>query len=152
MPKVHCVKKARADNPAVKRGESYYWWKFPFKPKLFSKTYPTRSQLTLSDYLGCVYDLQDSISDYNITGVDDFHGMFDELRDQVGDIRDQCEESFNNMRVNLHVAKIGRLLTTRIRSCGDALVSLAAIELAGMPFDSASVDDALSGLDAGDKL
>jgi len=50
MPRVHFVKHARKDNDLVKKGESYYWWKFRFTGKCMSKTPPRKSQLTESEY------------------------------------------------------------------------------------------------------
>ena len=38
MPRVHHVKSARKDNPVAKKGESYYWWKFRYGGKRYSKT------------------------------------------------------------------------------------------------------------------
>ena len=43
MPRVNYVKKARKNNPAVKRGESYFWWKFRYGGKQYSKTRPRQS-------------------------------------------------------------------------------------------------------------
>lgn len=45
MPRVTYVKKARKDNPVAKKGESYYWWKFRYGGKRYSRTYPAGSQL-----------------------------------------------------------------------------------------------------------
>ena len=65
MPKVHHVKKARKDNRAVKKGESYYWWKFAYSSKRYSKTYPKASQLTQSDKLSRYYEAQETVDDLN---------------------------------------------------------------------------------------
>ena len=43
MPRVNFVKKARKDNPVVSKGESYYWWKYYFVPKMYSKSKPPRT-------------------------------------------------------------------------------------------------------------
>lgn len=154
MPLVHYVKKARRDNSAVKRGEPYYWWKFGFSEKLYSKTAPKRSQLTQSDYKGCVYDLQDSISDYEIGDPDQFSDMIFELTEQIIDMRDQCKESLDNMKENLHVAPNGMLLKARIASCEFVLAELEelewdeeAFEDADDTFDTSPVDAALKALD-----
>lgn len=137
MAKIHYVKKCRVDNPAVKRGEGFYWWKLPFGEKQYSKTYPSRSQLTDSDYLGCVFDLQDSIKGYTwIEQEADFSDMMDEIIDQVTDIRDQCQLSYDNMAPMLHSAPNGLLLMARIDACDTALG-----EVSEMDFDSAKFDD-----------
>jgi hypothetical protein len=50
MPRVHYVKKAAKDNPAVKKGEPYYWWKFRYGGKRYSAIRPRESQLTQSKW------------------------------------------------------------------------------------------------------
>lgn len=63
MARATFVKKARKDIPGtdIKAGESYYWWKFRFGGKHYSKTPPRRSQLTQSDFLGQLYAIEDEI-------------------------------------------------------------------------------------------
>ena len=62
MPKVHFVKKARQDNPAVKKGESYYHWSFRYGGKRYSKTRPRQSQLTQSKWSD-IYAAMEEIED-----------------------------------------------------------------------------------------
>jgi len=50
MARANFVKKARKDNSVVKKGESYYWWKFAYGSKQYSKEAPSRSQLTQSGF------------------------------------------------------------------------------------------------------
>jgi len=61
MPRVTHVKSARKDNPACKKGESYYWWKFRYGSKHYSLTYPKASQLTQSEKLSAIYSAGESI-------------------------------------------------------------------------------------------
>lgn len=63
MPRVHYVKQARKANPVAQPGEPYYWWKFRYGGKRFSKTYPRASQLTQSDKLSRIYAAQESVED-----------------------------------------------------------------------------------------
>jgi len=136
MAKIHYVKKCRVDNSAVKRGEPYYWWKLPFGEKSYSKTYPSRSQLTASDYLGCVFDLQDSIKGYTwIEQEGDFSDMMDEIIDQVTDIRDQCQASLDSMAPMLHSAPNGKLLIARVDACDVALGEVSEMDFASAKFD-----------------
>ena len=66
MPRLHYVKKARKDNPAVKAGEPYYWWKHAWSAKQYSKTRPRPSQLTqsefMSEYLSMGEDFEDALN------------------------------------------------------------------------------------------
>jgi hypothetical protein len=95
MPRVHFVQKAAKDNSVVKKGESYYWWKFRFGGKRFSKTRPRPSQLTPSDKLSRIYAAQEAIEDTEIPQASDSDSPKD-LADAVRDVaqawRDQAEE------------------------------------------------------------
>lgn len=126
--KVHYVKKCRVDNPAVKRGEPYYWWKLPMGEKQYSATYPKRSQLTNSDYLGCVFDLQDSLEEHEVGDDLDFEDVLAEVREQVEEIKDQCQINLDNMKENLHAAPNGRLLIARLKVLDDAISELDSLD------------------------
>lgn len=93
MPRVHHVKKARKDNPAVKAGEPYYWWKSPYSPKRYSKTYPKTSQLVTSDKLARFAEANESIEDeFPLMGIADLENMVDILEDAAQDVREVGEE------------------------------------------------------------
>jgi len=62
MPRVFHVKKARKDNPAVKKGQPYYHWQRYRSRKQYSTKPPTRSQLTSSGKLAQIYDAEDSVT------------------------------------------------------------------------------------------
>lgn len=66
------VKKARKDYPAfgVRRGDSYYWWKFRGEERQMSRRYPPRSWLTRSARLARLYDTEDSLPDLIETDAD----------------------------------------------------------------------------------
>lgn len=71
MARVTFVKKARKDYPysEIKRGDSYYWWKFRFGGKIRSKTRPARSRLTQSAFYGTLMDLEDGMDLESIEGI-----------------------------------------------------------------------------------
>jgi hypothetical protein len=137
--KVHLVKKSRVDNAAVKRGEQYWWWKLPFGEKTVSSTYPVRSQLTNSDYLGCVFDLEDQIHDFTIDNASDFEAMLEEVTEVIGDIQEQCQTNYDNMAPMLHAAPNGKLLAERLRVIPELLEELDALDysdhIPGTDFD-----------------
>ena len=85
MPRVHYVKKSRKDNPAVKKGESYYHWKFAYSPKRYSKTRPRPSQLTQSYKLSRYYEAQEAIEDADAHG--DIQELIDTLNEQAENVR-----------------------------------------------------------------
>ena len=99
MPRVHHVKKARKDNPAVKKGEPYYWWKFAYSPKRFSKTRPRASQLTQSDKLSRYYEAQETIDDLDAQGdITEIIETLQEVAEEVRQIGEEYQESADNIR------------------------------------------------------
>lgn len=109
MARAHYVKRARKDNPAAKKGEGYWWWKFRFGPKRYSKTRPRRSQLTQSAFLSALYEIEDSLHDG--LSEDAAEGLVEELEMLL----DQCETSLDNMPYHLQdTSESGVLLRERI--------------------------------------
>lgn len=105
MTRLHHVKRARKDNPAVKAGESYYWFKFFRGPKHYSATRPSRSQLTESPFFSRLYEIQDSMSD--VYNEEDAQGLVEDLTDLV----DMCQESLEVMPENFQTAgEVGEIL------------------------------------------
>jgi len=114
MPRVHYVKKARKDNPAVKAGEPYFWWKFRYGGKRYSKTRPRNSQLTQSAYFSSVYSLQEYVEDFELEDPTDMETLVDEVRSQIEDLRDETQSSLDNMPESLQYSPTGELLQERV--------------------------------------
>lgn len=125
MPRVHHVKKARKDNPAVKAGEPYYWWKFRYGGKRYSKTYPKRSQRTQSAFLGALYDIEDSLGD-EIT-----REQAEELESDLDALMDECQGSLDNMPYQLQeTSESGVLLQERIYALEEWISEIQGIDWA----------------------
>lgn len=123
MPRVHHVKKARKDNPAVKKGESYYWWKFRFGGKRYSKERPPRWKLTQSAFLSTLWQLEDSIPN-EVTRED-----IDNLTSELEGLRDECEYSLDNMPEQLRdTSESGYLLQERIDNLENWIAELESID------------------------
>lgn len=123
MPRVHFVKKARKDNPAVNAGESYWWWKFRFAGKRYSKTRPRRSQLTQSSFLSTLYDLEDALPD-EMTEAE-----AEELTVALEDLSEECWNSLNNMPEHLQdTSSSGELLQDRIDSLDSWIGEISNID------------------------
>lgn len=129
MPRVIHVKKARKNvpNSDIKKGESYYWWKFRFGGKHVSRTPPKQSQLTKSEFLGTIYDIQDRISE--ITTDSDFESEIQDVVSELENLRDECEEKRDNMPEQLQDAPIGEMLQDRYDSVQEMIDELEAIDL-----------------------
>jgi hypothetical protein len=127
MARVTKVEHAQKDYPEyeIKKGDTYYWWKFRFGGKHVSKTYPNRSQLTQSSFLGSLYDLEDNWS----LDREDPQGSIEDLKSQVEDLKSQCEESLENMPDNLREnSESGNLLQERIDQCDEWIGNLEGID------------------------
>jgi hypothetical protein len=129
MPRVHHVKKARNDNPVAKRGEPYYWWKFAYCGKSFSKTQPRQSQLTRSAFYGTLYGIQERMGD-ELPGVE-CDGLEDFISDITSDIQDLIDETqggLDNMPEQLQDADTGQLMQERIDALEGWVSELESID------------------------
>ena len=123
------VKKARKDNPAVSKGESYWWWKFRRSGKYYSKEKPKPSQLTQSHYYSTVYSIQETLPD----NIDQDH--IQNMIDQIQELGEGCQESFDNMPESLQYGETGQLLEERVAACEQC-----AQELENIDFEEMGVD------------
>lgn len=105
MARYTFVKKARKAIPSagIKKGDSYYWWKFRFGSRRVSKTPPRRSQLTQSSKKAALFDAEDSVSEA-ISNVQDGKWGLSELREalesaaeSVREVAEEYRESASNM-------------------------------------------------------
>jgi hypothetical protein len=136
MPKVHYVKKARKDNPIAKKGESYYWWKFAFGPRHFSKTRPKASQLTQSNYLSQIYAIQESISVDRFAQFDTISSDIEDIIANLQELYEECEESLYSMPEHLQdTSNSGLLLQERIDALDDTINELESIDIPEVPTD-----------------
>ncbi len=132
MPKVHHVKRAQKDYKSfgIKKGDSYYWWKFNFGPKIKSKTAPKPSQLTRSEFLGTVAEIEEEL-----TGCSDKDSLNDIII-KIRELAEEQEEKKGNMPDSLQQGPIGELLEGRQTSLNEWADSLEELSL-----DEESEDD-----------
>lgn len=126
MPRVTTVKAARKDIPhaGIKKGETYYWWKFRFGGKQYSKTYPKRSQLTRSSYLATLYDLSDTIGKMHeqVYDADSLDSFKSDVISTLEDLKSDCENNLENMPDSLRESSAsGELLQERIDNLDNAI-------------------------------
>lgn len=130
MPKVNHVKKARKTwrGTGIKKGDEYYWWKFAFGPVCRSKTPPRRAQLTRSDFLSQLYDIQDGMEDRFIdpeTFEEDRDGLVEELQG----MQEECQERLDNMPPELQeTAPSAVLLQERIENLEQWIDAIQSID------------------------
>jgi gas vesicle protein len=131
MARVHTVNKARKDvkGTDIKKGDSYYWWKFRFGGKQCSKTYPKRWQLTQSDFLSELYQIEDEISEYTCESVDELKEFLEEKIQRIEEMRDECQEKIDNMPEQLQTSGSGETLQERIDNLESWIDELNAIDI-----------------------
>jgi len=131
MTRVHFVKKARKDYPAVgiKRGESYYWWKFRFGPLVRSKTQPRQSQLTQSEFLSTVYGVQEDLEDLDAQNFEeDLEEARDDAVSRLEELRDETQEKHDNMPDQLQDSETGELLQSRVDDVDSMINDLQGVD------------------------
>ncbi len=125
MPRVHRVKKARKDNPAVKKGEPYYWWKFRYAGKRYSKTHPRASQLTQSDKLSRYYEAQETVDDLNAEGdVAEIIDTLAEVSETVGEIGEEYQQSADNIRDYFEYSEVADQCEENVSACESTVESI----------------------------
>ena len=149
MARLNVVKKSRKDYPehGIKKGDMYYWWKFRFGGVQKSLTKPRRSQLTQSDFLGQVYDLEDEMNE--ASKIDE--GTIDDWVSTLESLRDECQEKIDNMPEQLQEnSSSGQLLQERVDQLEDWISTLEGIDV---EIDEESIkSDAEADLNEGDNL
>lgn len=139
MPRVTKVEKCRKAQgqctkcgDKIKVGDPYVWWKFQFGPRLVrcakAECYPKPSDLTRSEFLGQLYDLQ--ARDIDGESVEDLESIKDELVSDLDSMRSDCEDKRSNMPEQLQDSDTGNLLQERIDALENAVSELEAIDFA----------------------
>jgi hypothetical protein len=117
-------------NAGIKKGESYYWWKFRFGGKIMSKTQPKASQLTQSEFLSQLYDIQDRLAEISGDDITMLQGDVESISEELNQMAEECREKHDNMPEGLQEGEVGQMLEERADACENA-----ASELDGVDFD-----------------
>lgn len=142
MARAHFVKSARKAQKenGIKKGDSYWWWKFRRGGKRVSLTQPKRSQLTQSDFYSQLWDLEDQVgalSAGSFGEVSDLGSEIESIKESLESLKDECEGKRSNMPEGLQDVGSGELLQSRV----DELETLIE-ELDGMDFSEPDELDA----------
>ncbi len=112
----------------IKKGEPYYWWQFAFRSKQISKNRPQRSRYaTQSEHLGAIYDIEDQVS--AMSAADLSSDCLDDIKSDIEQIIDICQERLDNMPEQLQQAPSGEILQQYIDGCEAWLNDLEAVDL-----------------------
>lgn len=136
MARATFVKKARKNvvGTDIKAGDSYYWWKFRFGGKRYSKTPPRRSQLTQSAFYSTLYDIEDYITE--LKADDGLEDAVSDIAQQLRDLAEECQSSRENMPESLQESDTGNMLQERSEA-----LEAAADELEGLTFNPEDKDE-----------
>lgn len=126
MPRVH-HRKAAKDYPAygIAKGDLYYYTKIKTGPRssrvLRSKEPFKRSQLTSSEFLSQLYDIEDSLA--ALTDIGEARDLAESLRE----LGQEQQDKLDNMPEGLQGGDTGELLRTRAEGCETAADSIDEI-------------------------
>lgn len=129
------MKKAAKDYPEsdIKKGDTYYHWKFKHGPKVRSKTYPKPSQLTRSEFYSTLLDIQDAIANIHAEDAEDLKSQVEDIASQLRELGESCQEKHDNMPDSLQDSETGELLTSRAEAMESAAEELDSIDLDDIP-------------------
>jgi len=121
MPKVHKVQRAQKPKPEcdVKVGDTYYWWSNMVSGRgvrRCSKTYPTRSQLTMSEFWQDVYGIQDDMGRCSVETAEDLTVERDDWAQRARDVAQETQDKLDNMPDSLRDGDVGTLMQERIEA------------------------------------
>lgn len=124
MAKLHFVKKARKairkdGKVYIKKGESYYWWKFYRSSKQVSKDKPRRSQLTQSSYYSIIFDMEDDLAQGKYFGLG-LGDLVSQVRDELQELYEECNASYDNIPEQLQEVGTGEMLGNQLTALEEA--------------------------------
>lgn len=133
MPRVTFVKKAQKDYPesGIKKGDSYYWWKFKFGGKHKSKVRPKPSQLTQSEFLGTIYSIHEGMDEQIVENFGDSSSFDDYIQERIDELKnlaEETEEKRENMPENLYYSQTGEMLEERANAVNEMADELENID------------------------
>jgi hypothetical protein len=128
MAKATFVKAARKAVPSagIEVGDSYWWWKFRYGGKHYSKTRPKQSQLTRSEFYGQIYSIQEEIEELQPT--DELQSQVEDIANRLRDLGEEQSSKRDNMPDSLQDSATGELLQERADACENAASELESID------------------------
>ena len=116
------------DEILINVGESYWTWCFYGGQPIYSKTKPRKSQLTNNPFKQELYAIQESVEDFSTEDPDEVGEFVEELISNLEELRDTCQESFDNTPEQLQEGNSGQILQERIENLDDVISNLENID------------------------
>ena len=146
MPRVHYVLCARKKNPVCDRGESYFWWKFPYSSKQYSLTRPYPSQLTQSAFLAGAWGVTERVERPDPSEAKDWkdqlEGLIEDAKSTYSELHDDCVDNLEAMPEALQASSSGGgLLQERIDALDEKEDALDRVLEEVQGFDNRDFED-----------
>lgn len=119
------------DTLFCKKGDTYFAWGMMIGGRGVQRkslTRPTRSQLTNSDFLGQIYDLEDN-ADFSGESPEDLQAVRDDLVSSLESLADEQDDKYSNMPDGLQQGDTGQLIEARAESCRNIASEFEGIDL-----------------------
>ena len=124
------------DKVVIKKGQDYWEWSMMQGGRGFKKrstTQPRRSQLTNSDFLGKMYDIEDDM-DFSGAGSDEeLRSMREDLAQQIRDVGQEEQDKYDNMPEGLQQGDTGQMIEERAQACESIADELDNVDLDDAP-------------------
>lgn len=128
-PTVHFVKRAREAHGSIRRGQSYYWWKFRRGSKVCSKTRPLASQLTQSPFWSSLYAIQESLTSFSgSSDPGEVESKIDSLKEELTELRDETQQKVDNQPDSMASGPIAELLSGRVEVLDECISTLEGLD------------------------
>lgn len=115
----------------IKKGEEYYRFsltRFQKLRPLCLSCKPTRSQMTGSEFLATLYEIEDEMAGLSVEDMGDAQTIVDGLIGQLEELRDETEDKLGNIPEQLQEAPVGEMLQGRVDSVEEMIGELEDIE------------------------
>jgi len=115
----------------IKVGDEYYRFSVSrFQPLriLCLACKPRRSQMTGSDFLATLYDIEDSMAGLSVENMEEAQGCIETMISELEELRDETEGRRDNMPEQLQDAPTGEMLQGRVDSVDEMIGELEDIE------------------------
>ena len=89
---------------------------------------PTRSQMTSSEFMSTLYDIEDSLAGLSVENMEEAQGCIETMIGELEGLRDETEDKLGNIPDQLQEAPVGELLQGRVDSVEEMINELEDIE------------------------
>lgn len=115
----------------IKKGDEYYRFsltRFQKLRPLCLACKPSRSQMTGSDFLATLYDIEDSMVALSVEDMRDAQTSVGDIIGQLEELRDETEEKRENIPEQLQDAPVGEMLQGRYDSVEEMIGELEDVD------------------------